>query len=74
MCLSMHLFPLSPTLFSEIEHNGCSLFNGIPSGRNSGSKVSFLYMNRHSNKIFSMAIFMFSSICHAIMFVVVFFF
>ncbi|CAK9317043.1 unnamed protein product [Citrullus colocynthis] len=24
---------------SEIEHNGCSLFNGIPSGRNSGSKV-----------------------------------
>ncbi|XP_023534479.1 aminodeoxychorismate synthase, chloroplastic-like isoform X2 [Cucurbita pepo subsp. pepo] len=24
---------------SEIEHNGCSLFNGIPSGRNSGFKV-----------------------------------
>ncbi|KAG7012898.1 Aminodeoxychorismate synthase, chloroplastic [Cucurbita argyrosperma subsp. argyrosperma] len=26
-------------LLSEIEHNGCRLFNGIPSGRNSGSKV-----------------------------------
>lgn len=27
-------------LYSEIEHNGCRLFNNIPSGRNSGFKVS----------------------------------
>lgn len=27
-------------LYSEIEHNGCRLFNNIPSGKNSGFKVS----------------------------------
>lgn len=28
--------------YSEIEHNGCRLFNDIPSGHNSGFKVSLL--------------------------------
>ena len=28
------------TSLSEIEHDGCYLFNCIPSGRNSGFKVS----------------------------------
>lgn len=38
-CL-LFLFPQ----YSEIEHNGCKLFNDIPSGHNSGFKVT-LFLN-----------------------------
>ena len=39
MFLGTYLFLV---LYSEIEHNGCKLFANIPSGRNSGFKVSLL--------------------------------
>lgn len=40
----LFLFELFFVLCSEVEHNGCQLFHGIPSGGNSGFKVNCQYI------------------------------